>query len=220
MALFTFADRQAAESADSYVLLPDGHYHRLRAGQHHLPVASSVRMADLSQRLAEFQAPEGLRLTPLSHALLAEMAALFFEDALPAEVLLEHHPEELIGYINTGIDEPEKPTARQGRGDDDFGVSILRVADRYKVDPLHVYDHLARVDAERRYRRSAARCRHRVHADCGGGRQVGAGNMKPSALRNTQSQWRREAKGQTGNGSGALSQLNMLAAMALRQRRN
>ena len=47
--------------------------------------------------------------------------------------------------------------------------------------------------------------------------QVGNGNMKPSTLRNVQNQWRREARGQTGNGAGALSQLNMLAAMALRQ---
>ena len=151
MPLFTFADRQAAESADSYVLLPDGHYHRLRAGQHHLPVASSVRMADLSQRLAEFQAPEGLRLTPLSHALLAEMAALFFEDALPAAVLLEHHPEELIGYINTGIDEPEKPTARQGRGDDDFGAIHPAGGGPVQGGPAPCLRHLARVDAERRH---------------------------------------------------------------------
>ena len=49
---------------------------------------------------------------------------------------------------------------------------------------------------------------------------VGNGNMKPGNLRNVQQQWRREARGQAGNGGGALSQLNALAAMALRQRRN
>ena len=48
-------------------------------GSSHLPVASSVRMADLSHRLAAFEEPEGLRIEPLSHALLAELAALFFE---------------------------------------------------------------------------------------------------------------------------------------------
>ena len=56
MPLFTFADRQTAESTDSYVLLSDGRHHRLRAGLSYLPVASSVRMADLSHRLAEFEA--------------------------------------------------------------------------------------------------------------------------------------------------------------------
>ena len=115
MPLFTFADRQAAESADSYVLLSDGRHHRLRAGLAHLPVASSVRMADLSHRLAEFEEPDGLRITPLSHALLVELAALFFEDAIPAAVLLEHHPEELIAFINIGMAEPEE-SRQPGRG--------------------------------------------------------------------------------------------------------
>ena len=78
-------------------LLSDGrHYHRLRAGLAHLPVASSVRMADLSHRLAAFEEPDGLRIEPLSHALLAELAALFFEADIPPHVLMEHHPEELI----------------------------------------------------------------------------------------------------------------------------
>ena len=63
MPLFTFSDRQKAESADSYALLSDGrHYHRLRAGLSYLPVASSVRMADLSHRLAAFEEPDGLRI--------------------------------------------------------------------------------------------------------------------------------------------------------------
>ena len=102
MPLFTFSDRQKAESADSYALLSDGRHYRLRAGLAHLPVASSVRMADLSHRLAEFEEPEGLRIEPLSHALLAELAALFFEDpTYLTHVLLEHHPEELIEPSST-----------------------------------------------------------------------------------------------------------------------
>ena len=44
-------------------------------------------MADLSHRLAAFEEPEGLRIEPLSHALLAELAALFFEADIPAHVL-------------------------------------------------------------------------------------------------------------------------------------
>ena len=69
MPLFTFSDRQKAESADSYALLSDGRHYRLRAGLAHLPVASSVRMADLSHRLAAFEEPDGLRIEPLSRAL-------------------------------------------------------------------------------------------------------------------------------------------------------
>ena len=60
--LFTFSDRQKAESADSYTLLSDGRHYRLRAGLAHLPVASSVRMADLSYRLAAFEEPDGLHI--------------------------------------------------------------------------------------------------------------------------------------------------------------
>ena len=114
MPLFTFSDRQKAESADSYALLSDGRHYRLRAGLIHLPVASSVRMADLSHRLAAFEEPDGLRIEPLSHALLAELAALFFEADIPAHVLMEHHPEELIEFVNIGMGEPERKE-REGR---------------------------------------------------------------------------------------------------------
>ena len=115
-----------------------------------------------------------------------ELAALFFEDAIPVPVLLEHHPEELIGYINIGMTEPEsEPTARKGKGDDDLGAAILRVADRYKTDPLHIYaawpawmlnaaiEALPRVAAFESIQTAEAV-------------QVGNGNMKPGTLRNVQ----------------------------------
>ena len=217
MPLFTFSDRQKAESADSYALLADGRHYRLRAGLSYLPVASSVRMADLSHRLAAFEEPDGLRIEPLSHALLAELAALFFEADIPVHVLMEHHPEELIAFVNIGMGEPDEK--KEKAGPDETGASILRVADRYKVDPHHIYtswpawmlnaaiEGLPQVAAHESMQLAEAV-------------QVGNGNMKPGALRSTQQQWRREAKGQAGNGGGALAQLNTLAAMALRQRRN
>ena len=49
-------------------------------------------MADLSHRLAAFEEPDGLRIEPLSHALLAELAALFFEADIPAHVLTGASP--------------------------------------------------------------------------------------------------------------------------------
>ena len=217
MPLFTFSDRQKAESADSYVLLADGHYHRLRAGLSCLPVASSVRMADLSHRLAAFEEPDGLRIEPLSHALLAELAALFFESDIPPHVLMEHHPEELIEFVNIGMGEPDDK--KEKAGPDETGASILRVADRYKVDPRHIYTSwpawLLNAAIEGLPQVAAVESMQLAEASA-----VGAGNMKLAHLRSVQQQWRREARGQAGNGGGALSQLNALAVMALRQRRN
>ena len=166
--------------------------------------------------MPRFEEPDGLRIEPLSHALLAELAALFFEADIPHHVLMEHHPAELIAFVNIGMGEPEEP---KKSGPDETGASILRVADRYKVDPHHIYaawpawmlnaaiEALPQVAAHESMQLAEASA-------------VGAGNMKPAHLRNVQQQWRREARGQAGNGGGALSQLNALAAMALRQRRN
>ena len=78
-------------------------------------------------------------------------------------------------------------------GPDETGASILRVADRYKVDPQHIYaawpawmlnaaiEGLPQVAAHESMQLAEAV-------------QVGNGNMKPGALRSTQQQWRREAK--------------------------
>ena len=113
----------------------------------------------------------------------------------------------------------EPDEKKEKAGPDETGASILRVADRYKVDPHHIYtawpawmlnaaiEGLPQVAAHESMQLAEASA-------------VGAGNMKPAHLRNVQQQWRREARGQAGNGGGALSQLNALAAMALRQRRN
>ena len=216
MPLFTFADRQVAESADSYVLLSDGRHYRLRAGLGNLPVASSVRMADLSRRLAKFEEPEGLRIEPLSRALLVELAALFFEDNV-RDALHPCDPNELIAFINIGMGEPEEKKEKAGA--DETGAAILRVADRYKVDPHQIYETwpawMLNAAIEALPRVAAHESMQLAEAV-----QVGNGNMKPGNLRNTQLQWRREARGQTGSSGGALSQLNMLAAMALQQGRN
>ena len=100
-----------------------------------------------------------------------------------------------------------------------MGAAILRVADRYKTDPLHIYATwpawMLNAAIEALPRVAAFESMQTAEAV-----QVGNGNMKPSTLRNVQRQWRREARGQTGSGAGALSQLNILAAMALRQGRN
>ena len=150
MPLFTFADRQAAESADSYVLLSDGRHHRLRAGLAHLPVASSVRMADLSHRLAEFQQPDGLRVTPLSHALLVELAALFFEDAIPCLRAAGTSPrgiDSVHQHRHDGIGIRDSPEGERRRC---LGRSHPAGGGQVQGGPAPHLRRLARLDAERR----------------------------------------------------------------------
>ena len=50
---------------------------------------------------------------------------------------MEHHPEELIEFVNIGMGEPDEKKEKAGA--DETGAAILRVADRYKVDPHHIY---------------------------------------------------------------------------------
>ena len=159
-------------------------------------------MADLSHRLAAFEEPDGLRIEPLSHALLAELAALFFEADIPHHVLMEHHPAELIAFVEIGMGEPDEK--KEQAGPDETGASILRVADRYKVDPHHIYTTtpawMLNAAIEGLPQVTAVESMQLAEASA-----VGAGNMKPAHLRNVQQQWRREARGQAGNGGGALS---------------
>ena len=207
MPLYTFDDLTRRDATASYVLLSDGRFYRLRVGLASLPVASSVRMVDLSQRLAAFETDEGLEITQLSQTLLAEMAGLFFEDA-PREALAGHAPMELLAFIEQGQGEPESPGKRSGTNDD-LGFAVMRVADRLKLDPAVIEQTWPawRLNAtiEGLERLEAIESMQTAEAV-----SVGNGNGTSQGLRSTQRRWRAEARGASKDNSPVSAQQFMM----------
>ena len=193
MAIFTLKDRQAAEASSAYALLADGLFgrrgrvYRLRGGADCFSLSERLRINGLISR---YMLSDGRRVR---RAYLLAMAELAFDEPVPQGALERCKDRDLEAFVAASLKDDKKgPEPKDSTDDADVGHSVMRVADRYKVAPLEVWDKwpvwMLRAAIEGLPRVESVESISLAEAMA-----VGAGRMDKRRRRRTQQRWHREA---------------------------